>query len=140
MVLSLMAATLLTADYFIQLRFIQPAVVKGELDGLAALTQYNPHGVFIALEEAGYLLMAVAFLFADLAIPPANRLYRLIRWVFGIGFTAVTILCVGLSIAYGLDVEYRFEVAAIAVDWTVLIVTGSLLAVSYWRAGIERIS
>jgi hypothetical protein len=114
--------------------------VKGELDGLAALTQYNPHGVFIALEEAGYLLMAVAFLFADLAIPPANRLYRLIRWVFGIGFTAVTILFVGLSIAYGLDVEYRFEVAAIAVDWTVLIVTGSLLAVSYWRAGIERIS
>jgi hypothetical protein len=140
MVLSLMAATLLTADYFIQLRFIQPAVVKGELDGLAALTQYNPHGVFIALEEAGYLLMAVAFLFADLAIPPANRLYRLIRWVFGIGFTAVTILFVGLSIAYGLDVEYRFEVAAIAVDWTVLIVTGGLLAVSYWRAGIERIS
>jgi hypothetical protein len=49
-----MAATTLTAAYFIQLRFVQPAVLKGELDGPAPMTQYNPHGVFIALEEAGY--------------------------------------------------------------------------------------
>jgi hypothetical protein len=69
-----MAATLLTADYFIQLRVIQPAVLKAELEGLAPLTQYNPHGVFIALEEAGYLFMAVAFLFAALALSARNRL------------------------------------------------------------------
>ena len=46
----MMAATVLIADYLIQLRVIQPAVLKGELDGLAPLTQYNPHRVFIALE------------------------------------------------------------------------------------------
>jgi len=128
MAFSLMAATLLTADYFIQLRVIQPAVRKGELDGLAPLTQYNPHGVFIALEEAGYLLLAVAFLFAGLAIPTRNRLHRFIKWVFGVGFTAVVVLFVGLSMAYGFDVEYRFEVAAITVDWTVLIVTAIPIA------------
>ena len=42
-------AALLSADYFIQLRVIQPAILKRELDGLAPLSQYNPHGVFIAL-------------------------------------------------------------------------------------------
>jgi hypothetical protein len=127
------AATLLTADYFIQLRVIQPAILKGELDGLAPLTQYNPHGVFIALEEAGYLAMGVAFLFAAVAVSARDRLHRSVRWVFGTGFAAIVLLLVALSIAYGFDVEYRFEVAAIAVDWTVLIVTGALLARIYGR-------
>jgi hypothetical protein len=68
MAFGLMAATTLTVDYFIQLRFVQSAVLKGELDGLAPLTQYNTHGVFIALEEAGYALIAVAFVFAGLAL------------------------------------------------------------------------
>jgi hypothetical protein len=43
---------------------VQSAVLRGEFDGLAPLTQYNPQGVFIALEEAGYTLMAVTLLFA----------------------------------------------------------------------------
>jgi hypothetical protein len=29
--------------------------MNGETDGLSILTQYNPHGIFIALEEIGYL-------------------------------------------------------------------------------------
>ncbi len=37
-----MAAAIITAVYFVQLRFVQPAVLKGELDGLAPWTQYNP--------------------------------------------------------------------------------------------------
>lgn len=130
---SAIAATLVSADYFIQLRVIQPAILKGELDGLAPLSQYNPHGVFIALEEAGYLFMAITFLFAGLAVTAGDRLHRAIRWVFGIGFAAVVLLFVALSIAYGFDVEYRFEVAAITVDWTVLIVAGALLARTYAR-------
>ena len=48
-----MAAVLLTADYIIPLRVIQPATLNGAFDGLTTLTQYNPHGVFSALEEAG---------------------------------------------------------------------------------------
>jgi hypothetical protein len=133
----MMAATLLTADYFIQLRVIQPAVLKGEFEGLAPLTQYNPHGVFIALEEAGYLFMAVAFLFAALALSAPNRLYRTIRWVFAGGFTAAILLFLVLSFTHGQDVEYRFEVAAITVDWTVIIVVGALLAFAYRRVASE---
>lgn len=130
---SLMAATLLTADYFIQLRVIQPAILKRELDGLAPLTQYNPHGIFIALEDAGYLLMGVAFLFAALALPAGDRLYRGVRGVFLCGSAAVIVMFMGSAIAYGYDLEYRFEVAAITVDWTVLVLVGALLAVAYRR-------
>ena len=54
-----------------QLRFAQPAVLTRELDGLSPWTQYNPHGVFIALEDAGYVLMGVAFAFT--AFPPRAR-------------------------------------------------------------------
>ena len=36
-----MAATILTAVYFIQLRYVQPAVSRGELDGMELWTQYN---------------------------------------------------------------------------------------------------
>jgi uncharacterized membrane protein len=57
-----------------------------------------------------------------------DRLHRSVRWVFGTGFAAIALALVALSIAYGFEVEYRFEVAAITVDWTVLIVTGALLA------------
>jgi uncharacterized membrane protein len=48
--------------------------------------------------------------------------------VFGTGFAAIALALVALSIVYGFEVEYRFEVAALTVDWTVLIVTGALLA------------
>ena len=128
---SLAAAALLTADYLVQLRAVQPAILRGELDGLAPLTQYNPYGVFIALEEAGYLLMAVAFGFAGAALGGQPGVWRAVRRVFVVGAAAVGLLFAGLSIAYGFDVEYRFEVAAIAVDWTVVIVTGALLAYAY---------
>ena len=130
MAFGIMAATTLTADYFIQLRFVQPAVLKGELDGLAPWTQYNPHGVFIALEEAGYALMGAAFLFAGLALSTETRLVRTVRIIFLTGFASVTTAFVALSGMYGFDVEYRFEVAAITIDWTVLIVTGTLLAIA----------
>jgi hypothetical protein len=131
---SMMAAALLTADYFIQLRVIQPAVLNREVDGLAPLTQYNPHGLFIALEEAGYLLMAIAFGFAAAALPAQHALLRIVRRIFVAGAVAVLLLFVGLSIGYGFAIEYRFEVAAISVDWMVLIVTGTLLAHAYRSA------
>jgi hypothetical protein len=132
---AVMAATTLTADYFIQLRYVQPAVLKGELDGLAPWTQYNPHGVFIALEEAGYGLMAVAFLFAGLTLPKASRVERALGWSLVGGFVAVALSFVVVLTVYGMDAEYRFEVAAITVDWTVLIVASSLLAILHGRSG-----
>jgi hypothetical protein len=53
--------TVVGIDYFIQLRVVQPALLNGELDGLVIVSQYNPHGVFIALEEFGFLLAGLAW-------------------------------------------------------------------------------
>jgi hypothetical protein len=128
---AVMATTLLTADYAIQLRFVQPAVLRGELDGLGPWTQYNPHGVVIALEEAGYLLMATAFLFTGLALSRDTRLERIARLTYIGGFLLAVLLLVALSAVYGFQLEYRFEVAALTVDWAVVIITATLLAAAY---------
>jgi hypothetical protein len=41
-----------------------PSLLKGEVGNLSLLSQYNPHGLFIALEDTSYLIMAVALLLA----------------------------------------------------------------------------
>ena len=131
---AVLATTMLTADYFVQLRVVQPSILLGETAGLEVWSQNNPHGVFIALEEAGYLLLALAFPFAALALTAPRGVERAVRWVFGAGFVCVLASLAYYSAAYGFQVEYRFEVAAISFDWLALIVTGALLAVHWWRA------
>jgi hypothetical protein len=34
--------------------------MHGETEGITLLTQYNAHGIFIVLEELGYLLMSLS--------------------------------------------------------------------------------
>ncbi len=51
-----MSALVLSADYFIQVSVIQPSLLSGETEGIALLTQFNPHGIFIVLEEMGFHL------------------------------------------------------------------------------------
>src|SRR5207248_8847968 len=59
--LSVIAAAILVTDYAIQLTVVQPGLLTGQTDGLVLLTQYNPLGVYIALENVGYLLLGIAF-------------------------------------------------------------------------------
>lgn len=125
---ALMAATILASDYFVQFSVIPVSLRNHETDGLAMLIQYNPNGVFIALEELGYLLMSLSFLFFAPVFAGRNRLENAIRWVF-IGAFILTVLALGLVlIRYGLDKEYRFEVMVISIDWLVLIVNGILMS------------
>jgi hypothetical protein len=95
--------------YFIQLHTVQPSLVRGEADGLAILSQYNPHGVFIALEELGFLVAGLSFLFLALALG-SSRLERATRWVLFVASALVVVSFVGMSAAFGLNLEYRFEV------------------------------
>lgn len=125
---ALMAATLLASDYFVQFSVIPVSLRNHQTDGLAMLIQYNPNGVFIALEELGYLLMSLSFLFFAPVFAGRNRLETAIRWIF-IGAFILTILALALvSIRYGLDKEYRFEVMVISIDWLVLAANGILLS------------
>lgn len=127
-------AALISFDYFVQLSVMQPSLLKGETEGLALFSMYNPHGIFIALEDLGYLMLSAVFLFTASVFAGNDRLARALRWLF----RAAAVLGIGafvvLSLVYGQDLEYRFEITAITINWTALIVGGVLLSVFFWRA------
>ncbi len=133
--LAVIAAAVHTINYFIQLAVVQPSLLKGELEALVLFSQYNPHGIFIALEDLGYLMMGLAFFFVAIVFVRRDTLERAIR------FTLITgaILAVGglviLAPIYGRDLEYRYEVLSLLADWIVLIISGGLLSVFFKRAG-----
>ena len=128
---ALIAAGILTSDYFIQFSAIPMSLMNNETDGLAMLIQYNPHGVFIALEELGYLIMSLSFLFVAPVFVTKERIAAAIRWIFVIGFVLVIGSLVMISINFGLDRLDRFEVVVISVNWLVLIVNGVLLGLLF---------
>jgi hypothetical protein len=132
---ALIVAATLTADYVIQLAVVQPSLLKGETEGLTLVAQYNPHGIFIALEDAGYALMSVALLFTGLALGGPRRLERAIRWLFITSSCASLGALIGLSLLYGQDLEYRYEVTALSINWLALIVGGVLLSLWFTRLG-----
>ena len=138
--LSAMAALTLVSDYFVQLAVIQPSLRAGEADGVSLLTQYNPHGVFIALEELGYLLMSLSLACMNPALSKSIRLERAIRWLFLGGLFAMLAALGWFSLRYGHDRGYLFEIASISIDWLVVIV-GSLMTAAVFRrdlAGTKR--
>lgn len=129
---ALLSGGILVADYFVQLAVIQPSVLLGETDGLALLTQYNPHGVFIALEELGYLLMAVSFAF----LVPLFDGRGIARWIRRT-LVASVVLGMGSLLyfwsAYGMEREYRFEIAIISICWIAVIVWSTLFGISIMK-------
>jgi len=133
--LTLAAASfaIVAADYFIQLRVVQPSLIRGETDGLAIFSQFNPHGVFIALEEIGFLLAGLSFCFLAFALG-STGLEHWTRGVLLVSSALVIVSFAGLSLAFGLGVEYRFEVAAITIVWLTLTVVGVMLAFVFARS------
>jgi hypothetical protein len=130
--LATVAFAVIGLDYFIQLRTVQPALLLGEFDGLAILSQYNPHGVFIALEELGFLVMGLSFAFLAPALGKAG-LERAARWVFMVSSALMVAAFVGMSWYFGFGLEYRFEVTAISIGWLTLMVSGVLLVFVFRR-------
>jgi hypothetical protein len=130
---ALITATLILADYYIQIAVMQPSILRGENEGLALLTQYNPHGVFIALEDLGYFLMGVSFIFGAFIFAGRRGLERALFWVFLLGGTAAILAYFAYYAIYGTQLEYRYEVAAISIDWFMLLVTGVLLSIWFRR-------
>lgn len=105
--------------------------MNGETEGITLLTQYNAHGIFIVLEELGYLLMSLSFVFIAPVFSNSNRLENSVRWIFIGGFVLAFVALAIFSAIYGLDRQDRFEVTIISIDWLVLIVNGILLGVVF---------
>ena len=109
--------------YWTQLAVIQPSVLQGESDGIALLTQYNPHGLFIAHEEVAYLLLALSLLLIAPATPG-----RAARAILRLGALAAALATAGIVLTLGHGREYLLEVALIFIDWLVLTAVATLLA------------
>jgi hypothetical protein len=129
----LMAATVLAICYFIQIEVIQPSVLAGETDGIAVLTQYNPHGVFSALEDLGYLTLALALFGLTAGLKPLGRLFGLAFWVALAGAVLVVGAFLVITVFYSVARSYYFEVVAILIDWIVMLVAGGLMTVGTMR-------
>lgn len=139
-VLAGVSAALIGTDYFIQLTVIQPSLLQGETDGLSLFSQYNPHGVFIALEALGYLLMCAAMGLLAPGINGTGRITRVARWTFGTAAVLALAALVVVAVAYGHETEYRYEIAVISIAWTALIVACPLLFVGFGRVAGPRSS
>lgn len=121
-------ATVIAGDYGIQLTVLQPGLLTGQTEGLSALSQYNPHGVFIAMENVGYAAFGVAFLFLGGALAAAaSRLERVVRWVFTVGGALIVAALVISALVYRAALDYRFELISLSITWLVLITAGVLL-------------
>jgi hypothetical protein len=82
--------------------------------------------------------MGVAFVFAGAVFVGESVLERAIRWIFMLSGLVIIAALPALVILFGADLEYRFEVTALAIYWTVLIVTGVLLSVFFNRSRKAR--
>lgn len=122
---------LLVADYFIQFSVVPVSLMNGETEGLPLIIQYNSHGPFIVVEELGYILMSLSFVFAAFVFEPKSRLEAWVRWIFIAGFV-LSMLALGIvSAQLGLERQDRFEVIVISITWLVLIVNGILAAILF---------
>jgi hypothetical protein len=131
------SAAILTLDYAIAIAVVQPSLLHAETEGVAIFSQYNPHGIFIVLEELGYLVLSIGFMFAGLAFPLARGLSAALRCTFLASPLLSFISLVALAWRFDLNLDYRLEIAVITINWTVLIVSGILLSI-YFRRQIPR--
>lgn len=118
------ASAILLLTYYVQAAVVPMSLVKEEYDGIALLTMYNDHGIFIAQEEIAYWLMALSlFLFSWIFSGSEKRMIYL-RWLYRIPLVASLVAFVILTLKFGLDRSYRFEIVTISANWLVLIVAG----------------
>lgn len=129
---AIISSIILSSDYFIQVSFIQPSLLAGETDGVAMMSQFNPHGVFIILEELGFITMGISFLFLVPAFGGPTRLEKSLRLTIIISFCLTVAAFIAISAVHGIMREYRFEVAVISITWLELIIVSVLLA-RYFR-------
>jgi len=122
----------LVVDYGIQLTVMQPGLLSGETEGLSPFSQYNPHGLFIGLENIGYATMNLALLFLGITLAgQGSKLVRTTGWVFSGGGAATIVALILYGALYRTDLDYRFEVIALLITWLVLITGGLLLSIGF---------
>jgi len=130
---AMISVTVLVFTYYTQVMVVPSSLTKGETDGLALLIQYNPHGLFIALEELGYIMMSLSLLSLVPIAKGKNKGYRSIRIVLIVASILTLVSCVAFTYLYGLEKQDRLEVAIISINWIALMILGVLFFRLYGR-------
>ncbi|MEE9965913.1 MAG: hypothetical protein K4304_12605 [Propionicimonas sp.] len=121
-------AVIVCTAFALQLFVVQPSILNDQQDGLTFWTQFNPHGGFIALENLGYLLMSFALLGVSRMVPGRTGLRRLVR-ITGATLGGLGVLLLPIQAAwFAASLEYRYEVTAISLTWTAIVVLSVPLA------------
>ena len=128
---AVIASTVLLIAYWVQFAVVPKSVMNAEHDGIAVLTQYNGHGIFIALEELGFVAMSLSLFCLAPCVSPEDRLGKIIRLLFRLPVVLMLLAFVAYAARFGLDREYRFEVAAISINWLALIILGILQSIQF---------
>lgn len=134
---ALISALILITDYFMQVSVIQPSLINQEHDGISMLTQFNPHGIFIVLEELGFSFMALSFF---MLVPALGKTKpeRIIRTIAISGFLLVIGAWALITQKFGIMREYRFEVAVITITWFQLIVISLMFMKHFYTLSKEN--
>ena len=103
--------------------------MNSETDGIALITQYSGRGLFIALEELGYITMRISFLFLAPVFSINKPLEKSIRIILISQFALTVCSFLFYTIEFGIDRSYRFEVATITINWGAAITVGILICV-----------
>ena len=130
--LAVIATAVLAIDYYVQFAVVPISLQSGETNGLPLLIQYNGHGLFIALEELGYLTMSASLAAASLAISGEGRARAAVRQLFRAPVVVAVLGLIWVTAAFGLDRQDRFEIPILAACWLTLI-AGSFLLAAAWR-------
>ena len=128
---ALISSTVLLIAYFTQFSVVPISVMKGETDGIALITQYNEHGLFIAMEELGYISMSIALFFLAFGFSKNSRAERIIRIILISQLILTFIAFIFYSIKFGIERSYLFEVATITINWLVIIIVGIMIGLYY---------
>lgn len=133
---SVVSVTVLITNYFLQFSVIPISILKEQKEGIALLTQYNGNGIFIVLEELGFIIMSISFIFLSFVFSFKNRIEKYIRMILMLPLIVTIISFIFYTILYGLNRDYRFEVATISINWIVTIIVG-ILSCFYFRRKIK---
>ena len=125
-------ATISMSDFFIQWTVVLPSILNNETAGLALFSMYNPHGIMIALESLGYLVLNLALLLLVPVFQGRDHLERALRWLFAIGFILVY-ASFGILTLSGFPIVV-FEVVAVTINVALLVASGILLGRRFKRS------
>lgn len=133
-IFAIMASTVLLLTYYTQVNVVPISIMSNEKDGVALVTQYNPHGLFIAQEELGYWLMLLSLA----CLIPGYKMHKFLSIANGGAVIIAIVFFVIIVAVYGLDRKDRFETVVISIDWILLIVDGMNIGIQEKRSHSKK--